>query len=738
MGWLYDPPYALHGAAAAATPVASDPWPTTIPASPASAPLATTPKPSASLIPPSLLSSILAPGINSLTRDPKSGNGNPAPSGDPSVGADPSPSQAANPGGGHSSGSDPPSSENPSGGDPSNGDPSSGDPSSGDPSSGDPSSGDPSNGDPFGGNPPNNDPSGGNPSSDDPSGGDPSGGDPSGGDPSGKNPSDGSGSSGQSIPGGNLLLSPSRGQSAAFGGTASVVPFASQPPASEKSSSPGGHVTMGIGAAILSGLGIGPQSQGPAANGDDPSTSQEPGESGAVGTVITKSDNGLFNSGFATETSGQAVATFTDPSGHTHTALRDPGDGGTAVVDGSVTMAVGGSAVTVNGRVVSLASNGLVVGKDNSAKVNFATVQVIGTSKDIFTDPSGQVHTVLEGPGDDRTAVVDGSVTMAVGGSAFTINGEVVSLASNGLIAGGSGPVGSAFTTVKTAGTLKEAVAIFTDPSGHVHTVLQDPGDGRTAVVDGSVTLTAGGSAVTISGEMVSLTSNGLIMDGTSSVGFSVATATGKETVEEVMATFTDPSGHVHTVLEEPGHGQTAVMDGSITLTAGGPATVISGETVSLASNDLIVDGTSSIGFSATTATGKETAEEVFATFTDPSGRVHTVLEGSGNSRTAVLDGSITLTVGGPAVTVDGDIVSLASSQLVVNKTSPVGFAVTTAKQSGSTMTGVSGSETTASSVVATQGAITSQAKRGLELSLSARILGLGITIMLSMLPYVI
>jgi hypothetical protein len=167
-------------------------------------------------------------------------------------------------------------------------------------------------------------------------------------------------------------------------------------------------------------------------------------------------------------------------------------------------------------------------------------------------------------------------------------------------------------------------------------------------------TLTPGGPAITVDGQTISLASAGLVEDG-STVPFD-SQATSNEIVAPITA-----SGSTYTAFEDPSHPGTWIVDGT-TLSAGGPAITFHGETISAASNGLIVDGSS-----VPLTTQTPTVEDV-AYFIDEDGVTHTVLATLGAS-TAVVDGSITLTLGGSGTTVDGESLSLASGGLVVDGT---------------------------------------------------------------------
>lgn len=148
---------------------------------------------------------------------------------------------------------------------------------------------------------------------------------------------------------------------------------------------------------------------------------------------------------------------------------------------------------------------------------------------------------------------------------------------------------------------------------------------------------------------------------------------------------------------EDPKHPGTWVIDGT-TVSAGGPAITFRGETISAASDGLMVDDSS-----VPLITQTPTVEDV-AYFVDNHGVTHIVLANLGAS-TAVVDGSITLTVGRPGTSIDGEILSLASNGLVVDGT--------TESWSLTTMIMVNGSAVSSGKPASTHASTTSSTKAG-------------------------
>ncbi|KAL9087734.1 MAG: hypothetical protein Q9165_006501 [Trypethelium subeluteriae] len=367
-----------------------------------------------------------------------------------------------------------------------------------------------------------------------------------------------------------------------------------------------------------------------------------------AGTVISNGAQGIIVGSSSTMPvpspgagAAPSAAVFT-MLGQTYTA--QPGK--PVVVDGA-TISPGGPATTVGGQVISAGPSGVVIDGSSIAysaapshtasatsseyTVQFSNIPNVADSgspaqQAAFTGASGKGFTAVEPANGASTAVLGNSITLSVGGSSTVIDGRTVSLAPSGLVVDGQ-------TDTFTSGTYYPSssgqIAIYTDGQGHQHTAVEVIGKSSTAVIDGSVTLTAGGPATVLNGMTLTLASSGLVVDGpvpTPGAG-------------EQNAVFTDASGRTHTAVEVGGASNTAVIDGSVTMTVGGSSTVLNGETLSLASTGLVVDGSTEAFTPAATssATGKE------AIFTDASGRVHTASEVVGDSSTAVVDGSIIL-----------------------------------------------------------------------------------------------
>ncbi|KAL9056872.1 MAG: hypothetical protein Q9162_002643 [Coniocarpon cinnabarinum] len=292
------------------------------------------------------------------------------------------------------------------------------------------------------------------------------------------------------------------------------------------------------------------------------------------------------------------------------------GDNG-KVTTGSViagqTVLPGAPAQQIQGHAVSVAPNGqiFVDNQPTSAVGGALTIgptmapQTLSARSTSVTGANGQLV---------PAEVIEGS-TLTPGATA-SISGHVFSVGSSGqiFVDGGAtlAPDYTGHITVSNSDVLAGQQTIKTGADGR--TTLQDVIGGRT--------LEAGGPASTISGHVVSLASNGaVIVDSTRTLmpsgapltrkplaaTFSVNGVPGSLTASSIM--ITGPDGKL----------TSADVIGSQTLTAGGPQAVISGHTVSLASDGrLIVDGTSTIP--AATATQGQNAEGTSGSGGNPGG----------------------------------------------------------------------------------------------------------------------
>ena len=334
----------------------------------------------------------------------------------------------------------------------------------------------------------------------------------------------------------------------------------------------------------------------------------------------------------------------------------DPTDPSAVVAGGTQTIRVGSTAV-IDNTPISVGPNGIVIATSSTIGVRPASRN---TDPSVVFTAGGQAYTTISGK-----SVVFSGTTLTPGGSATTVNGEVVSLGNKGIVVGSS--------------TIDYSVASNpTAEPGAVITLGSSPFtalESSSRVVIAGQTLSAGGPATTISGKTISLVPSGIVVNGvTQSFSDLPNISSGSSPVTnapiEVEAPLTI-AGKDYTIYQVAGHSGTAViLDANgvpTTISAGGSGATIGGETISLGNNGAyLVSGSSTSGVSFQTVTG--TLEQV-AVLTDGPGHIHTAIEGLGETSTAVIDGSITLTVGGASTVVDGETLSLGPGGLAVDGT---------------------------------------------------------------------
>lgn len=298
---------------------------------------------------------------------------------------------------------------------------------------------------------------------------------------------------------------------------------------------------------------------------------------------------------------------------------------------------------------------GAISSTDHTAKGTLNALSVLSQAENsaedntmlsgaVFTASNGQLHTAVDPSGN---VVVDNSVTIAEGETATVSSLGNVYAGSSGLSVDGHF---EAYTNLESSG------AAPTDGTDAPFTIGSEISTATSASVLslGTAVLSAGGPAITSAGETASLASHGIVVDGST---YSFAAETPAPTQ---AAVFTVGSS-AYTVLGAPG----MFVFGHNTMTPG-QVIVESGTTISDASSALIV-GTSTIYLSSVNAAA---GSWMGAVITDGSA-VYTAVELADGA--AVVDGT-TLSSGGSALTINGHVMSDASSGLVVDGTNTALF----------------------------------------------------------------
>ncbi|KAL9077053.1 MAG: hypothetical protein Q9157_003501 [Trypethelium eluteriae] len=275
--------------------------------------------------------------------------------------------------------------------------------------------------------------------------------------------------------------------------------------------------------------------------------------------------------------------------------MTEIGGAPVSVGNGYVVVGSGAAASTISLPGTTAGANArLGLGGDNGA--GNAIVQAAAGTGAVLTLGS-QTLTALDEPGHSGIVVI-GSQTLSLGGPLATIDGHVMSVGSNGLVIDGSSTVALATPLTADSGSGTKATAVVSLGSDVVTASEESNGD----MVIGTQTLSVGGPALTIDGHVFSDGPNGVVIDGSRTASWAPFSGIAEE---EVRVTGAD--GKVLTAVEESGHPGTVVMDGSITLSVGGPAITVDGEVVSLAPGGLVVNGSVTKAFSNAPITASAT-----------------------------------------------------------------------------------------------------------------------------------
>lgn len=282
----------------------------------------------------------------------------------------------------------------------------------------------------------------------------------------------------------------------------------------------------------------------------------------------------------------------------------------------------------------------------------FSVASVQSTSLSDSTNSGGTTTEASTETDPNLTTTSDGQTVTGSGLGSVTAQSSELAVDGSTLL----------YTSVASQSAQDPASTVFT-PSGQIYTAYQGSstmtasrvsGQSDVVVIDGS-TLSSGGPAQTIAGQKFSLGTAGLALGGSTTLPLlPVSTAV---PVDDSNAVFTLGSS---TLTAHPVSGQTGeIAVGDSTLSAGGPGITIGGQVVSDATVELVIDSSSTVSLPQ-------------ITFAAVSGIVLT--KGSsivtatpvGEHTGEILLDDTTLSVGGPQYTINGVVVSEASSGVVV------------------------------------------------------------------------
>lgn len=295
----------------------------------------------------------------------------------------------------------------------------------------------------------------------------------------------------------------------------------------------------------------------------------------------------------------------------------------------------------------------------DGSTVPYSLISTSDTLKIVFT-LAGQTYTATEDPAD--SVVAAGSTYAAdqlssLYDGSLSVDGSAVVL--------GSVTIPHAFEDPTTTAGAVTSAAIFT-VGGQVHTLQDHSGsiklDGIPLIAD---------LLTSVDGEAVSIGSSGLVIAGTT-IALSTVGSPSTDVASITSAVFTANS-YAYTVVWHSG-----LLDLGDTSVTVGEITTVNGATLSIASSAVIVDGSTilySTKSAATTSTikptlsGPDTARTVVLLDLDGSTAAATQISGQTGP---VLIADSTLSIGGPAVTLNGQAVSDGVQGLVIGGSTTV------------------------------------------------------------------
>ena len=328
------------------------------------------------------------------------------------------------------------------------------------------------------------------------------------------------------------------------------------------------------------------------------------------------------------------------------------------VVIGGSTLSTGGPIVTVAGAPISLGIGILIVGGAGGDVKTFSVPLLAATNShpNVVTLGSHAFTAIPNGQN-----FVFGGSTLSVGSPSVVINNVPVTLATNGLILDPQGANGGNPTTIVI--TPQRSQGAIVTAGSQVITAIQTGG----IVVAAGFTLSTGGPAASISGNVVSVAPGDLVIGGSTVAFTSLTLGSTRISQNSFMAIFAI-GGQAYTAIASSGNGKIVTI-GSFTFSVGGPPATISGQLISLGENGVVV-GSTTVPL-RTLASGGASPTISAAIFTI-GGQAYTALTSPGSGYSIII-GSSTLSVGGPPVTISGEVISLDPSGVVLG-TSTISF----------------------------------------------------------------
>lgn len=362
-------------------------------------------------------------------------------------------------------------------------------------------------------------------------------------------------------------------------------------------------------------------------------------------------------------------------------------NGAQALVIGSQTASAGGDPVIVSGTTYSIPPSGTAL------VVNGATQTLVTGSGETGAGDSGAgvpgtgdpgtggVGTDVSPTADDPSPLtytlgnyVAGSQTIVPGGGGIVVSGTTYSLARSATalfidgVPSSMGPPAGSTPAVLDLGSIQlsqiassSGQAVYADSSMTVTVVAMSPAASTLGQTRNAASATTHVISTAANGQLVTVPTASVIsgahgtgstnLDGSQTVAQSGHIASEHSTVTiggSMFATFetTNPQGH------------TLEIAGSDTLTIGGSAKTVDGQIASAGTAGLVI-GTSTVALTTPNPSEDPTVTiggSIFAAFETTDAQGYTV----------DVVGSHTLTVGGTAKTIDGQLVSAGTAGLVI------------------------------------------------------------------------
>ncbi|KAI7474010.1 hypothetical protein KC357_g5356 [Hortaea werneckii] len=318
--------------------------------------------------------------------------------------------------------------------------------------------------------------------------------------------------------------------------------------------------------------------RGSATNIDDQSISADP-----TGNLAFNGENLAYTSLDQPALPSSSGIIFTANDGDVYTVVQN-GDADLLVHNSGSTFTIpASSAITAGGSEIRLGvSNHVLV--DSKTVEPSALPSASSEHRAEFTI-GGNIRTAIE-HASASVAVFDGT-TVSVGGPALTFGDDTVSMAPGGLVLQSSGKQD---TITFAQAQAQDTTAILTLGADGMTAFAfgSDPTSmPRGIVVDGT-TLLAGESAITMSGDTISLGRSGIVIANDGSTSTLPLTAASLLPESKAVLTLGSRTVTAHQVAQSPG-----IVDiGGTRISVGGHVITVDGDIVSAASSGIVEDGT--------------------------------------------------------------------------------------------------------------------------------------------------